>query len=311
MLKHVHRLRFRDQILLAAALPSIAVLVSLLSMWPLGNAATAAIGSLTPTLAIVSVVNVGAFLLTLLCTVAMAVIVRKSFIARLNGLVNIAETYSKSAGSNFSASMEETKAKLGNDPWFDRDEIGVLTQRFLRTTTEISQRQLDSTGLLNRVGKALQSAQVGLWELDVKADSLSFDCQYADTLRTVAPKQSYSLQETDWPLHPEDRAEFKARLREFLTGEAPQFEFDHLIRSESGGFCRVEGFGRATAFDAEGRPTQASGTFRMIVETRSAHDQLRSLNKRLIAEKGSFEPVVEQAGSVLASVDQTASHRRE
>ncbi len=310
MLRHAYRLRFRDQILLAASIPAVALLVSVGSIWPLQNAFAAAQGSLTQTLAVLCVVNVAAVLGALLCSVAVAVTVRKSFIARLNGLVKVAESYSTVAGSHFSASAKSVTAELEKDPWFNRDEIGVLTHAFLRTTAEIRQREAESAALLGRFERALENAQVGLWELDVSADSLSFDCHNSESLRTIAPQQSYSLQETNWPLHPDNRAEFLARVQTFLTGDVPNLEFENWVRTVNDGFCRVQGVGRATKWDAEGRPMHALGTFRIVTESRSVKDQLRSLNHQLMAQTAVAELAGESGENLVTSIEQGALYRR-
>ena len=144
----------------------------------------------------------------------------------------------------------------------------------------------------------------------MSADSLSFDCHNSESLRTIAPQQTYSLQETNWPLHPDNRAEFLARVQTFLTGDVPNLEFENWVRTVNDGFCRVQGVGRATKWDAEGRPMHALGTFRIVTESRSVKDQLRSLNHQLMAQTAVAELAGESGENLVTSIEQGALYRR-
>ncbi|RPE74858.1 EAL domain-containing protein [Vulcaniibacterium tengchongense] len=84
-----------------------------------------------------------------------------------------------------------------------------------------------------------------------------------------------SLIESELDIHPDDRPQVMARLREHLRGASPRFLSEHRVRDREGRWIWVRARGRVVERDAQGRALRVAGTARDVTANRSAERDRR------------------------------------
>lgn len=121
-----------------------------------------------------------------------------------------------------------------------------------------------------RLQLALQGAELGLWEWDLKDKKTIFNKAWA--AKYGYDHHELELQFDDWGklIHPEDLPFVKAKLTEHLKGESEYFEAEYRFRTKGGSYRWILDKGRAVQKDDNGKVTKASGTYLDINEKKSS-----------------------------------------
>ncbi|WP_185156108.1 PAS domain S-box protein [Fulvivirga kasyanovii] len=121
-----------------------------------------------------------------------------------------------------------------------------------------------------RLQLALQGAELGLWEWDLKDKKTIFNKAWA--AKYGYDHHELELQFDDWGklIHPEDLPFVKAKLTEHLKGETEYFEAEYRFRTKGGSYRWILDKGRAVQRDENGKVTKASGTYLDINEKKSS-----------------------------------------
>ena len=117
-----------------------------------------------------------------------------------------------------------------------------------------------------RLKIALEASNLGLWEWDVVSNAVYVDHVYCKFIGRGEEGRVSKLSELAETVHPEDRAQFAAALREAVNGNKPKFQIDHRVRHADGRWVWFETFGDVTQRDANGRPTRMTGTHANITD---------------------------------------------
>ena len=125
---------------------------------------------------------------------------------------------------------------------------------------------------------ALQGANDGLWDWDVRADRLYFSPRWKAMLGYADADVGSALGEWLGRVHPDDRAPLSLALDAHLVGVEPHFEHEHRVQHRDGGYRWMLARGIAVR-DAAGRATRVVGsqtdvTDRKAAEQRLQHDAL-------------------------------------
>jgi len=145
-----------------------------------------------------------------------------------------------------------------------------------------------------RYALAVQGANDGLWDWNLKTDQIYFSPRW-NSMLGFAEEESRGRPE-DWfhRVHPEDWAALRSEIARHLEGGAPHFENEHRMQHRDGGFRWMLSRGRAV-LDARGRPTRMAGSLtdvskRKAVEERLLHDAFHDaltglFNRELFLER--------------------------
>jgi len=121
---------------------------------------------------------------------------------------------------------------------------------------------------------ALQSAEIGMWSLNVQTMTGRVDSRAAQILgyqREDIPNEKIGW---DRLTHPDDVAKIEKILMAHLKGEIPIFESEHRMLHADGRYIWVNGRGKVTQFDPDGAPLIVSGTILNINERKAAESEL-------------------------------------
>jgi diguanylate cyclase (GGDEF)-like protein/PAS domain S-box-containing protein len=129
-----------------------------------------------------------------------------------------------------------------------------------------------------RLALALQGANDGLWDWDVRADRIYFSPRWKAMLGYHEPELGDAPGEWLGRVHPDDRAALTQALEAHLTGTSHHFEHEHRIQHRDGTYRWMLARGMGVR-DRHGRATRVVGsqtdvTDRKRAEQRLQHDAL-------------------------------------
>ncbi|WP_135468067.1 PAS domain-containing sensor histidine kinase [Crenalkalicoccus roseus] len=132
-----------------------------------------------------------------------------------------------------------------------------------------------------RLRLAIEAAEFGTWEYDVRRDLGRRAGRLADALPALPP-EGFGLAAWLAPIHPEDRPRAEAALREVLEGRSPRFEAEFRLPAPDGGWRWVASRGAVVERDeATGAPLLVAGVARDVTARREAEERQALLTREL------------------------------
>ncbi len=143
--------------------------------------------------------------------------------------------------------------------------------RYATTHQRTLQRLAESE---ERHALALQGANDGLWDWDVRADRLYFSPRWKAMLGY--PESEIGDAPGEWlgRVHPDDRAALTLALEGHLTGATQHFESEHRIQHRDGSYRWMLARGTAVR-ERSGRATRVVGSQTDITDRRQAEQRLQ------------------------------------
>ena len=157
------------------------------------------------------------------------------------------------------------------------DEIGELTRWFNVFMENLAARRVSEQALREsemRYSLAVQGANHGLWDWDLKRQELYLSPRFKDMLGYAEHELSVDPSEWFSRVHPEDRDHFNAALAAHLEGTASCFECEYRLRRKDDRYCWMLGRGLAMR-DAAGQPYRMAGSSTDIDGRKRSEEQLR------------------------------------
>ena len=141
-----------------------------------------------------------------------------------------------------------------------------------------------------RLEVALEAANAGAWEWDIKDDRIRASERWARMLGYAAAELGQlTIERWATLAHPDDQHAVRQALRQYLAGTVPAFEVEHRLRNRSGRWTWVRSVGRAVKRDAHGRALTIAGIDVDISQQKeqeaqlayvASHDELTGLSNR-------------------------------
>ncbi len=158
------------------------------------------------------------------------------------------------------------------------DDRQVLVT-FLLDVTEVRSANRDLMVSQERLQLALDAAQDGVWDWDIRAGTVVYNEAWARML-------GYRLEEIEpgfatWEalLHPSDRDRARRALNDHLEGRTTAYQAEVRLRHGKGHYLWVLDRGRIVARDEEGNPTRMAGTHRNIQRRKETELALEIRNR--------------------------------
>jgi PAS domain S-box-containing protein len=149
-------------------------------------------------------------------------------------------------------------------------------QRALREKADAETRRLGEEALRlseERYALAAMGSNEGLWDWDLKADTLYFSPRWKAMLNYLQDEIGSSPEEWFSRIHPEDVEAVRIQVRSHLKGSIPKLECEYRIRNAQGGYIWALCRGVAIR-DADGTPYRMAGSQGDISERKRAEEQL-------------------------------------
>jgi PAS domain S-box-containing protein len=135
--------------------------------------------------------------------------------------------------------------------------------------------------LLARVDLALDGASLGIWDWDLRDDSVQFDRRWCHMLGLVHEDTPMHLDTWRTRVHPDDLAGAYRDIQAHLDGRTPRYENIHRMRHTNGEWVHILDRGRVSGRDASGRPTRFTGTHLDVTATERAQQVLAEHDRQL------------------------------
>jgi diguanylate cyclase (GGDEF)-like protein/PAS domain S-box-containing protein len=121
---------------------------------------------------------------------------------------------------------------------------------------------------------AMQGANDGLWDWDVRRDRLYFSPRWKQMLGYAEPELGDARGEWLGRVHPDDRAALTQALEAHLSGASHHFEHEHRIQHRDGSYRWVLARGMAVR-DAQNRAIRVVGSQTDVTDRKQAEQRLQ------------------------------------
>ncbi|MEM7627809.1 MAG: PAS domain-containing protein [Planctomycetota bacterium] len=126
-----------------------------------------------------------------------------------------------------------------------------------------------------RLELAMRSANIGLWDWDMRTDQI----HYSDTYYTMLGYEPGSLPMTveTWRdiAHPDDLGDAMRGISEHVAGHAPAYRNEHRVRTKDGNWRWINDIGEIVERDEQGEPTRMLGVHVDIHEQKQTAERLQ------------------------------------
>lgn len=159
--------------------------------------------------------------------------------------------------------------------WHGREAV-------LSIATDITERHEADKALLEsqqRLSLAAQSAELGIWDWDIKKDRMVWDAQMFRLYGITEPPSTYGVSIWEEGLHPDDRASAWEECRAALRGER-EFNTEFRVRWPDGTVRHLSAQGIVLR-DREGNPERMLGVNFDITHRKEAEEEQRKLQAKL------------------------------
>lgn len=135
--------------------------------------------------------------------------------------------------------------------------------------------------LLARVDLALEGAHLGIWDWDLRDDSVQFDRRWCEMLGLVHAETPMHLDTWRLRVHPDDLAGCYRDIQAHLEGKTPSYENVHRMRHTRGDWVYIMDRGRVSGRAPDGRPIRFTGTHLDVTVTERAKQVLAEHDRQL------------------------------
>lgn len=179
--------------------------------------------------------------------------------------------------------------KLGHIVWIllsvslVRDQDGV-PQFFISQIQDITERMQAYQDLRDsekRLELALEGAQLGTWDWNIRTGSVVFNGRWAEMVGYQLDEIPADVSAWEKLVHPDDKDEIMRVLNQHLQGEAEIYESRHRLKHKSGRWIWVLDKGKVIERDSNGKPLRACGTHLDITERKEYERQLQEQAEKL------------------------------
>jgi len=193
-------------------------------------------------------------------------------------------------------------------PLLDDDGTVLGVVGSMRDITERTERERELRRLKERLDLAVEAANVGVWDWDLRTDAVEFNDQWAAMLGHAPGDIDPHIDAWRERLHPEDAPAVREALKAHFAGETEYYECDHRMRTADGGWKWIRDVGRVTEYE-DGEPARAVGVHLDIDERKERERALRESEReyRSLFESNPAVLWVEDFSAVAAYVESLAA----
>ncbi|MEF8872924.1 MAG: PAS domain S-box protein, partial [Haloarculaceae archaeon] len=145
------------------------------------------------------------------------------------------------------------------DPQFDEEGAVVGARGIFQEITERREREQELREVKERLDLAVEGANLGIWDWDMKTDAVTFNEQWAAMLGHSLDELDAHLDTWEERVHPADMPEIEEKLEAHIAGEAELYDCDHRMQTRDGDWKWIKDVGKVVERDDEGNPVRAVG----------------------------------------------------
>ena len=130
---------------------------------------------------------------------------------------------------------------------------------YFRDVTGEKAREREVRKLSERLQLAVEGANVGVWDWDLRTDEVRFDERWAAMLGYEPSEIAFDLSEWEDRVHPDDIDAAWSALEAHFAGETEHYQCDHRMQAKNGDWLWIRDRGRVVERDEDGEPVRAVG----------------------------------------------------
>jgi two-component system, cell cycle sensor histidine kinase and response regulator CckA len=171
--------------------------------------------------------------------------------------------------------------KDGALKWFEvwatvlEDEEGKAILFNVVDITERKQARKALRDSRQRLELALQGADLGLWDWNVKTSEVFYNDRWAEMIGVPVTEQDGSIESWRKMIHPEDVPLVLNDFNSHLKGGAPLYESEYRLRNKAGRWTWILARGKIVERDENGAPIRMTGTCLDITDRKRSEVALR------------------------------------
>ena len=154
---------------------------------------------------------------------------------------------------------------------------------YFRDVTDRKQRERELEEVSERLSLAIEGADVGVWDWDLPADTVTFDEGWAAMLGYDLDEIDDDLSAWEERVHPDDVDDVWSVLESHLEGETEFYECDHRMRTKSGEWKWIRDRGRVVERGPDGEPLRAVGIHIDVTERKERQRDLERYRRMVEA----------------------------
>ena len=143
-----------------------------------------------------------------------------------------------------------------------------------------------------RMELALAGADMGLWDIDLRARGFTHNERFLAMLGLAADEAPKDIRTFISTVHPEDAPGFSAAFVAHLQGATPSFEAEYRVLHKDGHWVWILSRGKVVDRDGNGRAVRVAGTNLDIGERKRAEATLIARESRLSTLVASMQDIV-------------------
>ena len=211
---------------------------------------------------------------------------------------------------------DERTFSVQDYPLLDDDGTVLGVVGSMRDITERTERDRELRRLTERLDLAVEAANIGVWDWDLRTDAVQFNDQWAAMLGHAPADIDPHIDAWRERLHPEDAPAVREALEAHFAGETEYYECDHRMRTADGDWKWIRDIGRVTERE-DGEPVRAVGVHLDIDERKERERALweREREYRSLFESNpavvwveDFSEVADYVESLAAEVPDLKAH---
>ncbi|MFC7254259.1 PAS domain-containing protein [Haloplanus litoreus] len=144
-----------------------------------------------------------------------------------------------------------------------------------RDITERKEREAELVTTKQRMELALEGANLGIWDWDMRSDRVSRDELLTEMLGYTKAEMGDRMRGWERVVHPEDRERHDEALAEHVANRTAYYRCDHRLKTKSGEWKWVRTMGKVVERDEDGTPIRAVGIHQDIDDRKRAELALK------------------------------------
>ncbi|MFD1571226.1 PAS domain S-box protein [Halorubrum laminariae] len=157
------------------------------------------------------------------------------------------------------------------------DHVMAVSQNI----TERKQQIAEIQRLKNRLELAVEGAELGVWDWNMKTDEVEFNDQWAKMLGYTPEELEPHLRTWETRVHPDDIEEVRASLDAHMQKNTEYYDTEHRMRTADGEWKWVRDIGNIVARDGDDEPIRAVGIHLDIDESKQYQRELEEKTEEL------------------------------
>lgn len=129
---------------------------------------------------------------------------------------------------------------------------------------------------------ALEGAGDGLWDWNIPASTVFFSPRWKSMLGHSEDEIGNGLDEWESRIHPDDRENTLALVRDYFDGRTSTYSSEHRVRCKDGSYKWILDRGMVVSRDAAGAPLRMIGSHSDISTTKALEQSLRDNQRELL-----------------------------